>query len=133
MPKLPSFMINKLTIVIMKNNYSLIAGVFMNIVDLGILLTGESGIGKSETALSLIDRGHRLVADDAVEFYRVGQHVYGRCPTPLKYLLEVRELGIIDLMTLYGESAIAPPLPLSLIIELTAPNLNAFIKHRLGA
>ncbi|MCK4951230.1 MAG: HPr(Ser) kinase/phosphatase, partial [Gammaproteobacteria bacterium] len=82
-------------------------GVFMEVMGNGVLLTGESGIGKSELALELISRGHRLVADDAPEFSRIAPDIInGTCPEILSELLEVRGLGILNIRSLFGDSAI---------------------------
>jgi HPr kinase/phosphorylase len=82
-------------------------GVFMDILGIGVLLTGESGLGKSELGLELISRGHGLVADDAVDLYRVSQTALeGRCPDLLMNLLEVRGIGLLDIKAIFGETAV---------------------------
>jgi HPr kinase/phosphorylase len=82
-------------------------GVFMDILGLGVLITGESGLGKSELGLELISRGHGLVADDAVDLYRVSQtSLDGRCPDLLLNLLEVRGIGLLDIKAIFGETAV---------------------------
>ncbi|MFY8017183.1 MAG: HPr kinase/phosphorylase, partial [Inhella sp.] len=82
-------------------------GVFMDILGLGVLLTGESGLGKSELGLELISRGHGLVADDAVDFFRIAQDtIVGRCPALLANLLEVRGIGLLDIKAIFGETAV---------------------------
>jgi HPr kinase/phosphorylase len=94
-------------------------GVFMDILGLGVLLTGESGLGKSELGLELISRGHGLVADDAVDIYRTSQTALeGRCPALLQNLLEVRGLGLLDIKTIFGESAVRRKMRLTLIVHL---------------
>jgi HPr kinase/phosphorylase len=94
-------------------------GVFMDILGLGVLLTGESGLGKSELGLELISRGHGLVADDAVDFYRVSQDtVLGRCPELLANLLEVRGIGLLDIKAIFGETAVRRKMRLKLIVHL---------------
>ncbi len=94
-------------------------GVFMEILGMGVLITGESGIGKSELALELISRGHRLVADDAPEFYRIAPDILnGYCPNPLREFLEVRGLGILNIREMFGDSAVKPNKNLRLIIHL---------------
>jgi HPr kinase/phosphorylase len=94
-------------------------GVFMDILGLGVLLTGESGLGKSELGLELISRGHGLVADDAVDFARLGpDYIEGRCPVILRNLLEVRGLGLLDIRTIFGETAVRRKLKLRLIVQL---------------
>jgi HPr kinase/phosphorylase len=94
-------------------------GVFMDILGLGVLLTGESGLGKSELGLELISRGHGLVADDAVDLFRVSQAVLeGRCPELLKNLLEVRGIGLLDIKAIFGETAVRRKMRLKLIVHL---------------
>ena len=94
-------------------------GVFMDILGLGILLTGESGLGKSELGLELISRGHGLVADDAVDLYRVSQTALeGRCPELLQNLLEVRGIGLLDIKAIFGETAVRRKMRLKLIVHL---------------
>ena len=95
-------------------------GVLVEIFGFGVLLTGKSGIGKSETALELIHRGHRLIADDMVKFYRDTQgDVVGKS-AELPFFMEIRGLGIIDIKTLYGLSAVRLSKSLDMIIELQA-------------
>lgn len=94
-------------------------GVFMEVYSTGVLLRGESGIGKSELALELINRGHRLIADDAPEFSRVAPDtVGGHCPEALQNFLEVRGLGILNIRDMFGDSAIKPTMNLQLIVTL---------------
>jgi HPr kinase/phosphorylase len=94
-------------------------GVFMDILGLGVLLTGESGLGKSELGLELISRGHGLVADDAVDIYRVSQTALeGRCPDLLMNLLEVRGIGLLDIKAIFGETAVRRKMRLKLIVHL---------------
>jgi HPr kinase/phosphorylase len=94
-------------------------GVFMDILGLGVLLTGESGLGKSELGLELISRGHGLVADDAVDIYRVSQtSLEGRCPELLMNLLEVRGIGLLDIKAIFGETAVRRKMRLKLIVHL---------------
>jgi len=94
-------------------------GVFMDILGLGVLLTGESGLGKSELGLELISRGHGLVADDAVDFFRISQTtVEGRCPELLLNLLEVRGIGLLDIKAIFGETAVRRKMRLKLIVHL---------------
>lgn len=98
-------------------------GVFMEVYGMGVLLTGSSGVGKSETALELIQRGHRLIADDRVEFYMVDElTLIGESPEILHNLLEIRGLGIVDVMSLYGVSAIVRQKKLEVIIEMVLDN-----------
>ncbi|MGA0796913.1 MAG: HPr(Ser) kinase/phosphatase [Quisquiliibacterium sp.] len=94
-------------------------GVFMDVLGMGVLISGESGLGKSELALELISRGHGLVADDVVDFRRIAPHaVEGRCPPLLKNMLEVRGLGLLDIRAIFGETAIRPKMRLKLIVHL---------------
>jgi HPr kinase/phosphorylase len=94
-------------------------GVFMDILGLGVLITGESGLGKSELGLELISRGHGLVADDAVDFHRVNQTTLeGRCPDLLQNLLEVRGIGLLDIKAIFGETAVRRKMRLRLIVHL---------------
>lgn len=94
-------------------------GVFMDILGLGVLITGESGLGKSELGLELISRGHGLVADDAVDFDRVNQTTLeGRCPDLLQNLLEVRGIGLLDIKAIFGETAVRRKMRLRLIVHL---------------
>ena len=96
-----------------------IHGVFMEIMAIGVLITGPSGIGKSELALELITRGHRLVADDAPQFSRLAPEIInGTCPDALRDFLEVRGLGIINIRRLYGNTAIKNNKYLRLIVRL---------------
>lgn len=96
-------------------------GVFMDVLGLGVLITGDSGVGKSELGLELISRGHGLVADDVVEISRVGALLEGRCPAMLKDFLEVRGLGVLNIRTTFGETAVRPKMNLRLIVHLERP------------
>ena len=94
-------------------------GVFMDILGLGVMLTGESGLGKSELGLELISRGHGLVADDAVDIFRISQtDLEGRCPDLLQNLLEVRGIGLLDIKAIFGETAVRRKMRLRLIVHL---------------
>jgi HPr kinase/phosphorylase len=96
-----------------------IHGVFMDILGLGVLITGESGLGKSELGLELISRGNGLVADDAVDLYRINQTtIEGRCPELLQNLLEVRGVGLLDIRAIFGETAVRRKMRLKLIVHL---------------
>lgn len=98
---------------------TIIHGVFLEVHGMGVLLTGESSVGKSELALELITRNHRLIADDAPEFSRVGPDIVrGCCPEPLRDFLEVRGLGILNIRAMYGDSAIKLSKDLRLVVNL---------------
>lgn len=91
----------------------------MDVLGLGVLITGESGLGKSELALELISRGHGLVADDAVEFSRPAlRTIDGHCPELLENMLEVRGLGLLNIRTIFGETAVRRRMRLKLIVHL---------------
>ena len=95
-------------------------GVFMDVLGMGVLITGESGLGKSELGLELITRNHGLIADDAVEFSRIAPSVIeGRCPPLLQNMLEVRGLGLLDIKAIFGEAAMRRRMRLKLIVHLT--------------
>lgn len=94
-------------------------GVLVDIYGIGVLITGKSGVGKSETALELVKKGHRLVADDCVEIRQESENMLvGNPPPLLEHLLEIRGIGIIDIMTLFGASAVRPYKRISLVIDL---------------
>lgn len=93
----------------------------MQVFGTGVLLTGVSGVGKSELALELLARGHALIADDATEFARAGDFIIGHCPAVLSGFLEARSLGILNVRKLYGRRAVRPRARLSLLIQLDAP------------
>ena len=94
-------------------------GVFMDVLGVGVLITGDSGLGKSELGLELISRSHGLVADDAVEFSRIAPNmIEGRCPPLLQNLLEVRGLGLLDIRAIFGETAVRRKMRLKLIVHL---------------
>jgi HPr kinase/phosphorylase len=94
-------------------------GVLVDVYGVGVLITGKSGVGKSETALELVKRGHRLVADDCVEIRQEDQDILvGSAPELIEHLLEIRGLGIINVMTLFGAGAVRPHKRISLVIDL---------------
>ena len=94
-------------------------GVFMEVLGTGVLITGESSVGKSELALALISRGHRLIADDAPEFTRTGPDILdGRSPNVLKDFMEVRGLGVLNIRDMYGDNALKSNKYLRLVVHL---------------
>ena len=94
-------------------------GVFLEVMGMGVLLTGEAAVGKSELALELITRGHRLIADDAPEFARIAPDILlGTCPNLLREFLEVRGLGILNIRAMFGDSVIKQQKYLRLIVHL---------------
>jgi len=96
-----------------------IHGVLVDVYGVGVLITGKSGVGKSETALELVKRGHRLIADDCVEIRQEDQDtLIGNSPELIKHLLEIRGLGIINVMTLFGAGAVRNYKKISLVINL---------------
>jgi HPr kinase/phosphorylase len=107
-------------------------GVFLDVLGMGVLITGDSGVGKSELGLELISRGSGLIADDVVELYRIGpETVEGRCPALLKDFLEVRGLGVLNIRTIFGEAALRPRKNLKLIVHLEKPAGEAAPLERL--
>jgi HPr kinase/phosphorylase len=99
-----------------------IHGVMLDVLELGVLITGDSSIGKSELALELISRGHGLVADDVVELQQVAPDtIQGRCPPMLRDFLEVRGLGVLNIRSIFGETAVRPRKALRLIVQLDPP------------
>ena len=93
-------------------------GVLMNINGQGVLLLGESGIGKSETAIELLKRGHRLVADDAVEIRRGSDSLYGTAPELIRHYIEIRGIGVIDVQQLFGMGSVQFDTELDLVVQL---------------
>ena len=103
-----------------------IHGVLVEIKGMGVLLTGVSGVGKSETALGLVHRGHRLIADDRVDVYQKDHEtVMGEAPKILKHLMEIRGIGIIDVMNLFGAGAVKDRTEIQLVINLVNWDKNA--------
>lgn len=108
-------------------------GVFMEVISVGVLLTGESAVGKSELALELITRGHRLIADDAAEFSRITPEIIaGHCPPMLRDFLEVRGLGILNIREMYGDGSLKGSKYLRLIINLIRSDHDDPNMDRLG-
>ncbi|USB33438.1 HPr(Ser) kinase/phosphatase [Paenibacillus sp. YPG26] len=98
-----------------------IHGVLVDVYGVGMLITGSSGIGKSETALELVKRGHRLIADDAVEIRQTSDNqLHGTAPELIRHLLEIRGVGIINVMTLFGAGAIRNNKRITLVVRLEA-------------
>ncbi|MEY3743034.1 MAG: hypothetical protein RLZZ541_89 [Pseudomonadota bacterium] len=101
-------------------------GVFMEVQGFGALIKVDAAIGKSELALELISRGHRLIADDIVDFFRISpERIEGRCPPLLQDFLEVRGLGILNIRALFGDNSVKPTKPLDLIIQLEMADKQA--------
>ena len=97
-------------------------GVFLDVLGVGVMITGDSGVGKSELALELITRGNGLVADDVVDLYRISpEALEGRCPELLRDFLEVRGLGVLNIRTMFGETAVRRKKSLKLIVHLYRP------------
>jgi HPr kinase/phosphorylase len=97
-------------------------GVFLDVLGVGVLITGDSGVGKSELGLELITRGNGLVADDITEVFRVSpETLEGRCPELLRNFLEVRGLGMLNIRTMFGETAVRRKKGLKLIVHLHRP------------
>lgn len=107
-------------------------GVCMDVLGLGVLITGESGVGKSELGLELISRGHGLVADDVVDISRIPPSILEcRCPPLLKDFLEVRGLGVLNIRTVFGETAVRPKMNLHLVVHLEKPGPGHVPSERL--
>jgi HPr kinase/phosphorylase len=102
-------------------------GVFLDVLEMGVLITGASAIGKSELALELISRGNGLVADDIVELFRISPDtIEGRCPPILKDFLEVRGIGVLNIRTIFGETAVRPRKLLKLMVNLEDHSTEQF-------
>jgi HPr kinase/phosphorylase len=101
-------------------------GVFMEVQGFGVMIKGDAAIGKSELALELISRGHRLISDDVVDFYRIApERLEGRCPPLLQDFLEVRGLGILNIRALFGDNSVKSSKPLDLIVKLELAEAQA--------
>ena len=124
----PVFRTGKITTNIMADLYvylsrllapvTTVHGVLMDVFGAGILLTGASGVGKSETAMELIKRGHRLVADDSVLIKRVENELVGSAPERIRYFMELRGIGIINVKNMYGSGSILNEKEVELVMEL---------------
>lgn len=126
MNSLSSYLDNKLA------PHTTIHGVLVDVYGIGVLIKGESSIGKSETALELIQRGHRLVADDAVEIRKLDDSfLVGQSPELLRHFLEIRGIGIIDVRSLYGVGAVKNSKKIDLVIHLEGWDENKYY-DRLG-
>lgn len=111
---------------------TVVHGVFMEVTGLGVLIQGEAAVGKSELALELVTRGHRLIADDAVELRRVApETLEGTCPPMLRDFLEVRGLGILNIRSLFGEASVKLKKNLKLIVLLVKPGHGSEPMNRL--
>jgi HPr kinase/phosphorylase len=106
-------------------------GVLLDIYGVGVMLQGDSGIGKSETAIELIMRGHRLVADDAVEIRRISNQLVGTAPEIIRHYIELRGIGVIDVRQLFGMRAVMNTAPIDLVVQLE-PWDNQKFYDRLG-
>lgn len=107
-------------------------GVLVDVYGEGLLITGESGVGKSETALELIKRGHRLIADDAVEIRRISRTtLMGSAPEMIRYYMELRGIGVIDVRRTYGVAAVKPETAIDLVVNFENWDNNKFY-DRLG-
>lgn len=94
-------------------------GVLVSVYGMGVLITGESGVGKSEAALELVKRGHQLVADDVVDICRVSDNrLVGECPEMVRHFMEIRGIGIIDIRAMYGVGAVALSKSIDLVMHL---------------
>jgi len=103
-------------------------GVLLQVCGTGVLLTGASGVGKSELALELLSRGHRLVADDAPLLERREGRLWGRCPELLEGFLEVRGLGVLSVRALLGEGAVLAEVPVELVVHLEPADAAAMAR-----
>ena len=90
----------------------------MEVFGVGMLLTGKSGVGKSETAMELIKRGHRLIADDSVIIKEIANDLYGTAPEIIRYFIELRGIGIINVKSMYGSGSVLNEKKIELVIQL---------------
>lgn len=100
-------------------------GVLLSIFGKGVMIRGESGIGKSEVSLELIHRGHMLVADDRVDCYQIHNTIVGRAPELLRGLLEIRGIGIIDVARMFGAHTTLPKINVEMVVELVPWDMSA--------
>lgn len=102
--------------------FTSVYGVMLEVIGIGVMITGDAAVGKSELALELITRGHRLIADDMVDMHKVApETLEAHCPPLLQDFLEVRGLGVLNIRTLFGETAVKLQKNLKLIVHLKAP------------
>ncbi|HUW27996.1 MAG TPA: HPr(Ser) kinase/phosphatase [Sulfuriferula sp.] len=102
--------------------FTSVYGVMLEVIGIGVMITGDAAVGKSELALELITRGHRLIADDMVDMYKVApETLEAHCPPLLQDFLEVRGLGVLNIRTMFGETAVKLQKNLKLIVHLKAP------------
>ena len=100
-------------------------GVLLDVYGVGVLLTGKSGVGKSEAALELIKRGHQLVADDVVDICRISdERLIGTCPEKVRHLMEIRGIGVIDVQAMFGIGAVSFSKSIDLMMELVTAEDN---------
>ncbi len=93
-------------------------GVLIDVYGVGVMITGDSGVGKSEAALELVKRGHRLVADDVVDIRCVADTLIGEAPEMIRHFMEIRGVGIIDIATMYGIGAVLREKPIEMVVHL---------------
>ena len=108
--------------------------VLVDVYGVGVMLSGKSGVGKSEAALELVKRGHMLVADDVVDICRVSDtRLIGTCPAPIRNLMEIRGIGLVDVQAMFGVSAVTKSKSIDLVLELEAWDENEYKTYdRLG-
>ena len=108
-------------------------GVLVDVYGVGVLLTGKSGVGKSEAALELIKRGHQLVADDVVDICKISdERLIGTCPARIRHLMEIRGIGVIDVQAMFGIGAVSFSKSIDLIMELFATDEDEPCDDRIG-
>ena len=108
-------------------------GVLLDVYGVGVLLTGKSGVGKSEAALELIKRGHQLVADDVVDICKISdERLIGTCPARIRHLMEIRGIGVIDVQAMFGIGAVSFSKSIDLIMELFATDEDEPCDDRIG-
>lgn len=120
-PKITTVLINDITMYQSEllAPTEVVHGVLMDVSGIGILITGKSGVGKSEIALELISRGHRLVADDSVIIKNINDKLVGKAPEKIRYFMEIRGIGIINVQQMFGPGSIRPSEEIDIIAELS--------------